>query len=277
MKSLRLSCLLVLVLLGSACSRQPTTYEGRVYYTVQESSHFRIEWTAPEGGSAHRVLEEADEARSPSVSPEGRKLAYLRGSPPQVHVLDLRSQEDERISEPGGTNSRPSWCPTGRNLAYLRYREGGKVQLVLQPLGGKPKVLCEAQNLGLPVWSTMGARILYPEIDAAGTVHLYSRRADGSDPELLLEGADQLSMGSEGSGMALVLADKLQIYDLFQKKMSVVLDKAGITSPTWSPSHKQLAFVRDRQVWTVGLDGSEPRQVTRAEVPVLDVAWGKAP
>ncbi len=266
---------LLLVLLGAACSRRPTTFEGRLYYTVEQAGHFRIEWVDPEGSSTEVLLGENEEARSPAVSPDGKSLAYLKGSPPRVHVLDLVYMADQQASMTRDTPSRPAWSPVGQQLAYLCYPMGGKTQLVVQPAGGKPRVLYEALNLGIPTWHPGGSRILYPEVDASGTSRIYSQKLDGSERDLVLNGATQVSMATLGTEAAVVLDDKLQLYDLYSRKLSVVVDQPGIDSPTWSPSGKQLGFVREGQVWTVAVDGSALRQITNSESSILDVSWGR--
>jgi len=275
MKNLRWIAWLCLMVLGVACSSQPPTVVGRLYYTVEEVGHFRIEWTDPAGTQVHRLLGGPEEARSPAVAPDGRSLAYLRGSPPRVHILDLVTNSDRQVSQTRDTVSRPAWDQTGRRLAYLLFANRAKVRLVLQWAGGEAEVLHQALSLGLPTWSPVGSRILFSESDYSGTTRLLSLRVEGGDPELVLEGATQPTMGTMGTQIAVILEDKLQLCDLFTRQCRVLVDQPGISSPTWSPAGNQLAFVRDGQVWTVNLDGSGLQQVTRSESPILDVSWGK--
>lgn len=275
MKRLSLLCLLALLLLGPGCGRRPTSYEGRLYYTVQEVGRYHIEWTDSEATAVHHLLGEQEEARGPAVSSDGLYLAYQRSSPPRVHVLSLVTQKDEQVSTTAETVSRPSWSFVGKRLAYLRYTERGKVQLLVQAVGGAANVIYEALNLGVPTWSRLGNRVFYAEVDAAGGSSIYSRKVDGTEPELVLEGGSQPSMSPDGSALAVVLQDKLQVYDMLSKQVALVVDAPGITSPSWSPSGKQLCYVRQSQIWTVDLAQREPRQITSSDRPILDVSWGR--
>jgi len=275
MRSLRWIAWLCLMAVGLACSSRPPAVDGRLYYTIQEKGHFRIEWTDPAGTLVHPLLGGQEEARSPVAAPDGRSLAYLRGSPPRVHILDLVTNSDRQVSQTRDTVSRAAWDRTGRRLAYLGFPRRGKVRLVLQWAGGEAEVLYQALNLGLPTWSPVGSRILVTETDYSGTTRLLSMRVEGGEPEVVLEGATQPAMGTTGTEIALIREDKLQIGDLFTRQCRVLVDQPGITSPSWSPTGSQLAFVREGQVWTVNLDGGGIRQVTRSEIPILDVSWGK--
>jgi len=275
MSGVRWVALIMGVLACVACSRRPTTYEGRLYYTVEQAYHFRIEWVDPQGDRVEVLLGQTEEARSPSVSPDGRSLAYLKGSPPLVQVLDLVGGTEEQVSMTRETPSRVAWAPVGRKLAYLCHSSGKKTRLVTQTIGGKPRLLREAQSLGLPTWSPVSSRILYPEVDAAGVSRIYSQKLDGSERELVLQGASHPSMATLGTQVAVVLDDKLQLHDLYSRERRVLVDQPGIESPSWSPNGKELAFVREGQIWIVGVDGSGLRQVTRSESPILDVSWGK--
>jgi Tol biopolymer transport system component len=275
MKSLRWIAWLCLMAVGIACSSRPPPADGRLYYTIQEKSHFRIEWTDSAGTQVHPLLGGQDEARSPAAAPDGRSLAYLRGSPPRVHVLDLVTKSDQQVSQTRDRVSRPAWDRTGRRLAYLCFPRRGKVRLVLQWTGGEAEVLYQALNLGLPTWSPVGSRILVSETDYAGRTSLLSMRVEGGEPEVVLEGATQPAMGMTGTQIALIREDKLQLGDLFNRQCRVLVDQPGISSPSWSPTGSQLAFVREGQIWVVNSDGSGIRQVTNSENPILDVSWGK--
>ncbi len=277
MNNLRWIAWLCLMVLGLACSSQPPAVDGRLYYTIQETGHFRIEWTDPAGAQVHPLLGGQEEARSPAAAPDGRSLAYLRGSPPRVHILDLVTNSDRQVSQTRDTVSRPAWDQTGRRLAYLRFPRRAKVRLVLQWAGGDTEVLYQALNLGLPTWSPVGSRVLFSETDYSGRTRLLSMRVEGGEPEVVLEGATQPTMGTTGTQIALIRDDKLQLCDLFTRQCRVLVDQPGIGSPSWNPTGSQLAFVREGQVWTVNLDGGGIRQVTRSEIPILDVCWGKGP
>ncbi len=275
MSRVRWMTLFLVVLACAACSRKPTTYEGRLYYTVEQGNRCRIEWVDPEGTRVEVLPGQTEEVRSPAVSPDGRSLALLKGTPLRVHVLDLVQGGDQQVSETRDTASRAAWAPVGRQLAYLCHTPEGRTRLVLHPLGGEPRVVREALNLGLPTWSPVGSRILYSEVDAAGVPRLYSQALEGGQRELVLQGASQPAMATLGTQVAVVLDDKLQLHDLYSRERRILVDQPGIESPSWSPTGKKLAFVREGQVWTVGVDGSGLRQVTRSESPILDVCWGK--
>ena len=224
--------LLLLLGLGPGCSEPSATAEGRLYYTLQEENLYRIDWTDPEGSVAHPFLGEGEEARSPAVASDGLTLAYLKGSPPRVYLYSLATRRDEQVSTTTETPSRVAWGPVGRQLAYLRYLASGKVQLVLHPVGSEPRVLYEARNLGLPTWSRLGNRLYFTETDAAGVSRILTCKKDGSGLETVLEGASTPCVSPRGDAMIVLKDDKIQSYDLESKKLTLLLDAPGMSSPS---------------------------------------------
>lgn len=276
MKRLPVLALVLIALLAPACGSKPTSYEGRLYYTRQEKDRYRIDWTDPKGAETHPFLGETEDARGPSVAPDGTRLAYLSGSPPVLHVRSLATGGDEQITKLEGSVSRAAWSHVNDSIAYLRYPPQGRTELVMQLLGGRTTVVHSARNLGVPTWSRLGNRLYYTETDAAGKSRVYSRKTDGTEPELLVEDASEPAMSPDGLLVAVVSKGRLGLVGISDKQLTTLLDRPGVSQPTWSPSGEEIAFLLDGQIWIVEADGSNVRQVTELPTPALDLSWGKA-
>lgn len=275
MKRLPLLFLALLTLLLPACGSKPTSYEGRLYFTRQEKDRYRIDWTDPKGEAIHPFLGETEDARGPSVSPDGTRLAYLAGSPPVLHIRSMATGSDEQITKLEGSVSRAAWSPVNNSIAYLYYPPQGRIQLVTQLLGGRTTVVHTARTLGIPTWSRLGNRVYYTETDAAGMSRIFSRKTDGTEPELLVEDASEPAMSPDGLLVAVVSKGKLGLVGISDKQLTTLLDRPGVSQPTWSPSGQQIAFLLGGQIWIVDADGSDVRQVGELPGPALDLAWGK--
>lgn len=270
-----LALALLLALLVPACSSRPTSYEGRLYYTRQEANRYRIGWIDPKGSASHPLLGDDEDARGPAPSSDGTKLAYLKGSPPRLHLRSLASDRDEQISKFEGSVSRAAWSQVGSTLAYLRYPPQGKVELVVQALGSEPKVIHTARNIGVPTWSRLGDRLYYAETDAAGVSRVYSRRANGEDPQVFMKDAADPAMSPDGRQVALVSGGQLGLVGVGDKKFRKLSDRPGASMPTWSPSGNQVAFLLNGQIWAVEANGEGLRQVGELPGPALDLCWGR--
>jgi serine/threonine-protein kinase len=79
-------------------------------------------WT-PGSGESTLLLGGSANERSPAISPDGRRLAYVSDAEDgdQVYVRPFPGTADERVSPAGGTE--PVWSPDGSELFFRRGRD----------------------------------------------------------------------------------------------------------------------------------------------------------
>jgi len=135
-----------------------------------------------DGGGLEWLSAVADDAGYASVSPDGRRIACVRGSPAGDSVV-LRSFAggDERVVAENAT--LPNFSPDGRRLAIARSRSyTGGVGFV-DTESGEVRWLTETGTW--PVWTPDGREIAYADGGADGNQQAWLVRLDGSAPRRL--------------------------------------------------------------------------------------------
>lgn len=292
------ACLLCLSAVG--CAKRYTSYDGLLYYTVEELSRFRVESMDQDGGNQTVVLGEipnqdvlvkgsmkgVDEtklenkeayARQPSVARDGGKIVYLAGSPPAVRVFNLRTKSEELLVGGKETFDSPSFSRVRDELVYLRRGESRYSDLMVQLSPSAPRRVLHARNLEHPAWSNLSDMVYVVSTGEDGVPWLYSLKTDGSQSTKLIANATQCCMAPDGVELAVIADDKLQIYDIMKRTMRVVVEESGISSPTWNPAGNMLAYVRENHVFKVSSMSGEPEAVGDPNKVVVDVCWAKGP
>jgi eukaryotic-like serine/threonine-protein kinase len=120
----------------------------------------------------------ADSAISPALSPDGRMLAFIRGSntfvgPGQVYVKLLPAGEPVQLTHDALDKMSPAFSPDGTRIAYMAVdnNKGGATQdtWVVPVLGGQPqRVLINAVGLHWITDAGQQPRVLFSEFTGRG-------------------------------------------------------------------------------------------------------------
>jgi len=186
----------------------------------------------------------------PSVSPDGRWIAFTEGSPRDIHVISRDGRTAHRITDHPADDDHPLWSPDGRHLAFLSDRNRSAALWTVAIKDGQAAdepVRVKEGTLRLLGWTTRG--LAYSE--SVRTDDIYTVPIDPSSGET---GGSPRLISYRRTGQNIV--------------------------PEWSPDGKYLAFLstspaeRDRRtVVLLPSDGSEPREFPTPAQQLWDLRW----
>lgn len=217
----------------------------------------------PATGQQHVILSVpfGDAVASPAYSPDGTKLAYLRGpvslggfmNTDSIWVLDTTTGHARQLATCNGCtpNDNISWSPDGSRLAFSEADQFGSFQLHLIDAVGTHRTQLThfpaAQNATEPTWSPDGTRIAFT---------FYTVGNVPNQGQVTLTNSIDV-IRPDGTGLAVLLA---------------VQNPQPLFEPAWSPSGSRIAYVLDPpqpggggeaqyQVWLMNPDGSHRTEI----------------
>ena len=161
-------------------------------------------------------------------------FSSLKGQSKEIYVMDYDGANQRTITANGGLNKFPEWSADNSKLAFITYLpHSSRWELWIQNLdGGRTVLPVPSSYVASPAFSPNGERIVFS-----------TREVNGVDAGIYISDLDggQLKNLSNHSAID--------------------------SSPTWSPTGRQIAFISDRsgppQLWVMDADGSNLQQLVR--------------
>jgi Tol biopolymer transport system component/DNA-binding winged helix-turn-helix (wHTH) protein len=195
---------------------------------VQGSTNTNI-WRLDLQGSraqAHKLIVSSAAQESPSISPDGRRVAFEsnRSGAIEIWVCDSDGSNALQLTSFGGVTGSPRWSPDGGLIAFDS-RFGGESNLyTVDPAGGVPaKLNIDVSDNSEPSWSPDGKWIYFTQGDDISESSVWRVPSGGGH-------AVQLASASAGP-------------------------------PRASPDGQYVYFFRLKNLWRMMPDGSLPEEV----------------
>ena len=200
--------------------------------------------------SPWRALTANGLSKSPSWSPDGKRIAYLQQqalhSYNHIYIIDAAGGTPVRLTQAEGWYSSPRWSPDGTRLAFSVFLEGSGhsagIFIVNADGSGLTNVTRSPAYNADPSWSPDGARLAF--------VSLISKTAPGP----------------AHFGVSVVDIDGNNV-----RNLTSLNDYTS--APAWSPDGRQIIFSSGSALYLINADGSSLVRLTR---PPLNF-WDSAP
>jgi TolB protein len=248
--------------------------QSKIAYVANREIH-KMDY---DGYGAKAFTRDGSIALFPSLSPDGKRLAYVsyRDGYPNIVV---RGEDGLIIGSTRfkSTTTSPAIGPDGR-IVFASGKDGNATELYLaNGDGSNPKRLTTSSrnvvNIS-PRWNMKTGREIAFISDRGGSPRIYVMDADGSNERPLLSMGghmDSPAWSPDGRYLAFVWdndgAYHIYVADVASQQILKLTREGRNENPAWSPDSRHIAFQSNRtgrwEIWAMHVDGSEPRQLTR--------------
>jgi dipeptidyl aminopeptidase/acylaminoacyl peptidase len=229
---------------------------------------------APVGPSA--------EYGSLQLSPDGKYVAFERGAPSDIWVLDIQKGVTSRLTTDPARDAYPVWSPDGRTIVFGSNRDG-PLNLYERPFGvvGEDKVLVKTETQAIPTdWSRDGRYVVF-DLVQPGTQNLrdlWALPMSGDRKPLRLTQTPFTKFAPRVSPDSRWIAylssesgrPELYIQSFPQPGTKQQVSTNGAFMPRWSRDGKELFYVApDTTLMAVAITSGGPSLETGAPTPLF--------
>lgn len=237
---------------------------------------------------------------SPSVSPDGRILAFVRSptiASSDIYLMALASQSDaarlpRRVTVENGYLYNPMWTADGRELLYVTYLDGNTVIKRVAIEGtAEPRVVFTVGQWGTSAAiSPRGDRLVYAaateDLDIAGVALPVSSERIDQPRRIISSTRTDMSPQISPDGRRVAFASRrsgpMEIWVADRDGANAVRLTSGLLysgAPRWSPDGQTLVFGSvvdgNDDIFTVSASGGAVRRITDNAGRDVVASWSR--
>jgi Tol biopolymer transport system component len=222
----------------------------------QAGSALGIATMHPDGSSVVSLTASGTDY-APAWSPDGAKIAFLRGLPcapgPSCSHVFTMNADGSGVTDilPGDAGTAPTWIawkPDGSRIAFTGTYQNTSGLYVMDPDGSHVALVLAGVPRDHPSWSPDGARIAVAGVVEVN-VHVYVVNADGTGLARLTSGYADYGPAWKPDGTRIVYVGISGAYTVLNainpdgSGWTTIVGGASVDFPTWSPDGQRIAFM----------------------------------
>lgn len=227
---------------------------------------------------------------TPAISPDGAKLAFVRGSEGSVYdiyVMKLPNGAPQRVTYDGRLIVGLTWSSDSADLVFSSNRSGSISLWRVSAQGGTPEhEPAGGDNAYSPSIAKQGNRLVYSH--GSATWSILAANLHGTGPEIEADilssseqdasphvspAGDKIAFQSWRSGSQEIWTSRIDGSDPIQ----LTFTGASAGSPSWSHDGRRIAFDARlnsfAHIYIIGADGGAPHPVTNGSYNDIVPSW----
>ena len=205
-------------------------------------------------GKQLAVIGSSGQYTGPELSPDGKYVAFARGSPTDIWVLDIAKALTSRLTSDPAGDAFPVWSPDGRTVAFASSRERGVFNLYARAVGAvdQDKLLLKSEVGKRPSdWTRDGRYLVYTAPPGNSDIWALLLSGANSPPVRVTKtpfSEQNPTVSPDGRWIAYSSDEtgESQVYvqSFPQSTARQQVSTTGGFQPSWSPDERELFYVR---------------------------------
>jgi TolB protein len=253
---------------------------GKIAFIATRSGKKEVYVANYDGSNVRQMTHDGVISVHPSISPDGRRIAYTgyQSGYPDVYMIDLASGARNRIVNFPGTNSGASFSPDGGRIALSVSKDGNPELYTVSASGGGARRLTHTRGVESgPTWSPSGDEIIYSS-DNGGSPQLYRISASGGSGQLISTGHNyctEPSWSPDGKKIAFNVRGGGE----FQVAVADLGGGSHIVSsgenPAWGPDSRHIIFAQGGALYLLDTVNSHKSKILDGLGKITEPSWSR--
>jgi hypothetical protein len=242
---------------------------GTILFASNRTGNFEIYSVRADGSHLGQLTRNTAGDTRPAFSPDGRRIAFVRG-----YDLWLMNADGSRQRKLDRIEEGPAWSPDSRSIAYqASYRRSGDAYpIAVVNADGRRRVVVGAGRNHGPSWSPDGRRLVFAR-EVGDRTDVMVVGADGRGLRTLRRNASAPAWSPAGNAIAFAGKGLDVIRPDGSGARRVASSAAGFA---WSPDGRRFAFGIAGRLFVVRAGGGAVRDITPEAVGRLS-SWAWSP